>query len=728
MIDQQEFHVRHENVSQNVVKSAEDEMDEIINQQSTSIKNKNKTKKSKKNAVEENEITIENNENIENTIADDSEFRLMSKAEKRKLKKSAGKNSEPKVSEKELGIEPINGNHTSDNCNNDDNFQIESKAEKKKKKKLNERKFGESENKSEKLEASCVDHDRESQDEGLEVLEKDSGIKTDDILKNEDTLPALSKSQKKKKKKAAQKAAQDQNCDNNQEISESKLHAEKITPANDENDPITEKVGIESTTDKLDATQAQPASAKSKGKKAAKAPPKSAAARLLLQRREMEEKRNKQMQLEAEEEERREKLRAEEEERKRLEREKQKAEKKIADKAAKDQQKIDDEKNKLKEKQNRLLQGQNVVSTHKPQKAKVFEFDDSEIYSAEKLSQISGLKINSKYRSPIVCVLGHVDTGKTKILDHLRCTKVQDNEAGGITQQIGSTNVSAINVQNLIKNTPFGRSKSLFLPGILLIDTPGHETFSNLRLRGSSMCDIGVLVVDITHGLEPQTKESIGILKRSKTPFIVALNKVDKLFGWKKLPDSEIVTSIQKQDVQTKSDFEDRFGQIFSEFAELGLNIALCYDHQALSQGTDMIPVVPTSAHSGEGLPDLMGLICMLSQTALRKKILYRNEPPEAIIMEAKRIQGYGMTLDVVLINGQLSEGDTVVVIENFQPKVTKIKFILVPPTMAETRTKVQLKQVPAIQGTRGIKITLQSSESCDNLMIGFPMPVAKPK
>ena len=154
------------------------------------------------------------------------------------------------------------------------------------------------------------------------------------------------------------------------------------------------------------------------------------------------------------------------------------------------------------------------------------------------------------------------------------------------------------------------------------------------------MCDIGVLVVDITHGLEPQTKESIGILKRSKTPFIVALNKVDKLFGWKKLPDSEIVTSIQKQDVQTKSDFEDRFGQIFSEFAELGLNIALCYDHQALSQGTDMIPVVPTSAHSGEGLPDLMGLICMLSQTALRKKILYRNEPPEAIIMEAKRIQG----------------------------------------------------------------------------------------
>ena len=179
----------------------------------------------KKNAVEETEITIENNENIENTIADDSEFRLMSKAEKRKLKKSAGKNSEPKASEKELGIEPINGNHISDNCNNDDNFQIESKAEKKKKKKLNERKFGETENKSEKLEASCVDHDRESQDEGLEVLEKDSGVKTDDILKNEDTLPALSKSQKKKKKKAAQKAAQDQNLDNNQEISESKLHA-----------------------------------------------------------------------------------------------------------------------------------------------------------------------------------------------------------------------------------------------------------------------------------------------------------------------------------------------------------------------------------------------------------------------------------------------------------------------------------------------------------------------
>lgn len=161
-------------------------------------------------------------------------------------------------------------------------------------------------------------------------------------------------------------------------------------------------------------------------------------------------------------------------------------------------------------------------------------------------------------RSPISCIMGHVDTGKTKLLDKIRHTNVQEGEAGGITQQIGATQFSR---ETLAHQTNCLQAESPFdirIPGLLMIDTPGHESFTNLRSRGSSLCDIAILVIDLMHGLEPQTIESLNMLKKGRTPFIVALNKVDRLYGWNSVPDRPIRAALADQDQNCMQEFNDR--------------------------------------------------------------------------------------------------------------------------------------------------------------------------
>lgn len=288
-------------------------------------------------------------------------------------------------------------------------------------------------------------------------------------------------------------------------------------------------------------------------------------------------------------------------------------------------------------------------------------------------------------RSAVVCVLGHVDTGKTKILDKIRRTNVQDQEAGGITQQIGATMVPADAIKNqsaMVRN--FSES-DLRLPGLLIIDTPGHESFSNLRSRGSSLCDIAILVVDIMHGLEPQTIESLNMLKTRKTPFVVALNKIDRLFSWKTMPKLDIRDTLAAQAKNVDQEFRERVKKIIVEFAEQGLNAALFFENP---DSKTFISMVPTSAHSGDGMGNLMAFVVEISQTMLAKRLTFSTDL-QCTVLEVKELTGLGTTIDVILTNGTLTEGDTIVLAGFEGAIVTQVRGLLMPQPLKELRVKV---------------------------------------
>ncbi|XP_026396886.1 eukaryotic translation initiation factor 5B-like [Papaver somniferum] len=261
-----------------------------------------------------------------------------------------------------------------------------------------------------------------------------------------------------------------------------------------------------------------------------------------------------------------------------------------------------------------------------------------------------------KLRSPICCIMGHVDTGKTKLLDCIRGTNVQEGEAGGITQQIGATYFPAVNIRE--RTRELKADAKLRVPGLLVIDTPGHESFTNLRSRGSGLCDIAILVVDIMHGLERQTIESLNLLKMRNTEFIVALNKVDRLSGWKTCKNKPIFKAMKQQSKDVQMEFNWRLTQIITQLKEQGLNTELYYKNKEMGETYN---IVPTSAISGEGIPDLLLLLVKWTEKTLVEKLMFTNEV-QCTVLEVKAIEGQGTTIDVVLVNGVLHEGDQIVV------------------------------------------------------------------
>ena len=283
---------------------------------------------------------------------------------------------------------------------------------------------------------------------------------------------------------------------------------------------------------------------------------------------------------------------------------------------------------------------------------------------------------------------------------------MQDGEAGGITQQIGATNVPQEAIMDKTKMCKEFAKAPLRLPGLLIIDTPGHESFSNLRNRGSSLCDIAILVIDIMHGLEPQTIESINLLKDKRTPFVVALNKIDRLYQWKPQPMKDVVNTIKAQSAHTKAEFDERARKIIGELAEQGLNAALFYENK---NPKEYVSLVPTSAHSGDGMGNMVALICELCQTMLAKKLMW-SASLQAVVMEVKAITGMGTTIDAILINGHMNEGDTVVLASTEGPFVTQVRGLLMPQPMKELRVKNTYEHHKTVRAAQGIKINANAS------------------
>jgi translation initiation factor 5B len=324
-------------------------------------------------------------------------------------------------------------------------------------------------------------------------------------------------------------------------------------------------------------------------------------------------------------------------------------------------------------------------------------------------------------RQPIVCVLGHVDTGKTSLLDELRKTSVQAREAGGMTQHIGASFFPLETLKQLIGPLLSRLGGEIEIPGLLIVDTPGHEAFTNLRRRGGSVADIAILVVDILKGIEKQTLECIDILKARKTPFVVAINKIDRVPGWKPQKSTPFLKSYPSQDACVREDLDNRLYTVMGEFSRLGFKTDR-FDHIRREDFTSTIALVPTSAKTGEGLAELLMVLVGLTQQYMKKRLQTTEGPAKGSVLEVKEEPGLGLTLNTIIYDGSLQKDDLIVVGGKDKPVVTTIRAILVPKPLDEIRDpRDRFSSVDCVFAAAGVKIV---ASGLDGALAGAPLYV----
>lgn len=324
-----------------------------------------------------------------------------------------------------------------------------------------------------------------------------------------------------------------------------------------------------------------------------------------------------------------------------------------------------------------------------------------------------------KIRQPIVAVLGHVDHGKTTLLDNIRGSAVASREAGKITQHIGATEVPMDTIRHICGKLMKG--KEFTVPGLLFIDTPGHYSFATLRSRGGALADLAVLVIDIMEGIKPQTLESMNILRRHRTPFIVAVNKIDRLAGWQPAEDRSFHDALAAQPEHVSAKLDE---MLYNLIGKLYAEDFPSERYDKISDFQKTIALIPMSAKYGEGIQDLLLILIGLGQRYLETQLQTEEGAGEGTILEVKEEKGLGTTIDVIIHHGTVTKGDTIVIGTPGEAIVTKVKALLRPNPLDEIRDpKEQFDLCDSVSAASGVKITAQGLEGA---IAGAPLKVVE--
>jgi translation initiation factor 5B len=317
--------------------------------------------------------------------------------------------------------------------------------------------------------------------------------------------------------------------------------------------------------------------------------------------------------------------------------------------------------------------------------------------------------MKQEIRTPILSVLGHIDHGKTSLLDSIRGSTITAKEAGRVTQHIGATEIPIDTIKKICK--PLRRDwTGIEVPGLLFIDTPGHHAFASLRKRGSALADVAVLVVDVMEGFQPQTYESLNILRLLKTPFVVALNKIDRVSGWNST-NRPFIINYKDQPDYARNELDARIYDMVGDLYDKGFS-ADKYDQ--IRDFAKTVGIVPLSAQTGEGIADLLLVLIGLSQKFFEMTLrLHLEEAGVGTILEKKEERGLGTTIDVILYDGKISVGDTIVIGgTDEEPIVTKVKALLKPRALQEIRVEQRFERVKTVNAASGVKIVAPNIEN----------------
>ena len=321
-------------------------------------------------------------------------------------------------------------------------------------------------------------------------------------------------------------------------------------------------------------------------------------------------------------------------------------------------------------------------------------------------------------RAPIASILGHIDHGKTSLLDYIRGTVVQQREAAGITQHIGASYFPTKDIKDFLKKSKQEfAEKEIQLPGILIIDTPGHAAFMNLRKRGGAVADIAILVIDVTAGNMPITWESVRILRERKVPFVIAANKIDRISGWKSIKDADFLDSYNKQRPHVRDFLDEKLIQIGVDFLQEGFTGIDRYDK--IKDFTKKVAIVPTSAKTGEGISTLLMVLMGLVQQFLTENLKFSEGPAKGVVLEVKKEKGQAVTMDVLIYDGIIKKGEEFIVGGLEKPIKSKVRALLVPKPLDEIRDPRQkFDSVDIVSAAAGIKIL---APNLDNVVAGSP-------